>query len=207
MAQWIVTSKATVVPRRTVRPLTTAELHSTMEKRLRDIFDAVVEKRFGNRFGGRKDDDIPKEAVESWEPYSDSEEDAWEAIDIEDTVDSNGRMLNRNPAYDKLLNNEIQMQLEQGKTRGTVRRRAVGPDMEQRGRYDENPYLNSVVYEVEFDDGTIREYAANVIAENMLCEVDDEGYSTTMLRAIIDYERDDAVAVPKSERYIYTRSG
>ena len=156
MAQWVITPKATVVPRRTVRPLTTAELHSEKEKRIRAIFDAVIEKRYGNRFSVPKDIS-PQSTGDTWEPYSDSEEEAWEAIDIEDTVDSSGRRLNQQPAYDKMLNSEISLQIGPGKcTRGTVKKRAVGPDGQQRGRYDENPYLNSIVYEVEFDDGTVK---------------------------------------------------
>ena len=122
----------------------------------------------------------PQSTGDTWEPYSDSEEEAWEAIDIEDTVDSSGRRLNQRPAYDKMLNNEISLQIEPGKrTRGTVRKRPVGPDGQQCGRYDDNPYLNPIVYEVEFDDGGVKEYAANIIAENMLMGVDDDGYSTT----------------------------
>ena len=51
---------------------------------------------------------------------------------------------------------------------------------------DENPILNSVIYEVEFPDGQLKEYAANVIAENMLAQVDHEGYSTTLIQGIVD---------------------
>ena len=100
------------------------------------------------------------------------------------------------------------MQIGPGKcTRGTVKKRAVGPDGQQRGRYDDNPYLNSIVYEVEFDDGTVKEYAANIIAENMLMDVDDEGYSTTMIEAIVNFQKDEAVAIPMSEKYVYSQSG
>jgi hypothetical protein len=49
------------------------------------------------------------------------------------------------------------------------------------GSYDSNPYLNSMIYEVEFPDGQIKEYAANIIAENMLTQVDSDGHSTTMM--------------------------
>ena len=90
-----------------------------------------------------------------------------------------------------MLNNEISLQIEPGKrTRGTVRKQLVGPDGQQTGRYDDNPYLNSIVYEVEFDDGGVKEYAANIIAENMLMGVDDDGYSTTMIEAIVDFQKD-----------------
>ena len=83
------------------------------------------------------------------------------------------------------------MQLGSGKrTRGTVRRRAVDADLKQRERYDENPYLNSIVYEVEFDYGNVREYSANIIAENMLSQVDDKGFSRTMMEAIVDFQKE-----------------
>jgi hypothetical protein len=62
-------------------------------------------------------------------------------------------------------------------------------------------------YDVEFPNGDIKEYAANIIAENMLTQVDSDGYSLTMMKGIIDYERDDAVAVPKSDMYVVTSRG
>ena len=36
------------------------------------------------------------------------------------------------------------------------------------GTYDNNPYLNSIIYYVEFPDGQVKEFTANIIAENML---------------------------------------
>jgi hypothetical protein len=35
------------------------------------------------------------------------------------------------------------------------------------GTYCDNPIMNSIVYEVEFPDGELREYAANILAENL----------------------------------------
>jgi hypothetical protein len=64
-----------------------------------------------------------------------------------------------------------------------------------------------MIYEVEFPDGQIKEYAANIIAENMLTQVDSEGYSITMMDGIIDYKRDEKVAVANSEKYVVTRRG
>ena len=51
---------------------------------------------------------------------------------------------------------------------GIVKRRAIGPDGVIVGTYDDDPTMNSVVYDVEFPDGQLKEYAANTIAENML---------------------------------------
>ena len=41
----------------------------------------------------------------------------------------------------------------------------------------------------------------------MLIQVDSGGYSLTMINYIIDYERDDSVAVPKSDGYVVTKRG
>ena len=43
--------------------------------------------------------------------------------------------------------------------------------------------------------------------ENILSRVDENGRSTTMLKGIIYYRKDENTAVPKSEKYINTRSG
>jgi hypothetical protein len=34
--------------------------------------------------------------------------------------------------------------------------------------------LNSMIYEVEFPDGQVKEYGASIIAENMLTQVDEK---------------------------------
>ena len=59
--------------------------------------------------------------------------------------------------------------------RAEVIQRSLGTDCVSVGTYDDNLSLNSIVYDVELPDGTIREYAANVITENMLTQVDEDG--------------------------------
>jgi hypothetical protein len=64
-----------------------------------------------------------------------------------------------------------------------------------------------MIYEVEFPDGQIKEYTANMIAKNMLTQVDSDGYSLLMLKAIINYWKDETVAVWKADMYAITRKG
>jgi hypothetical protein len=49
--------------------------------------------------------------------------------------------------------------------------RVIGRKRDQEGnpigKYNKNPILDTTVYEVEFPDNTIRDYAANVLAEAM----------------------------------------
>ena len=62
---------------------------------------------------------------------------------------------------------------------GKIIQRTIGSDGQVTGTYDNNPFLNSIIYDVEFPDGQVKEYAANFIAENMLTQVDSDGMSTT----------------------------
>ena len=47
MAQWVLKATRRVVPRQSLRPLTTAEKHSTVETKICDVFDALIERRLG----------------------------------------------------------------------------------------------------------------------------------------------------------------
>jgi hypothetical protein len=206
MAQWILKANGRVVPRRTCRPLSVAERHSPEELRKRTIFDGLIERRWGTSINPPAPNDEEDE-YDEYEEYEDDDEVARTVPDIEDTVDANGQLLNQMPAYDKIINSEVALQLGEGFSTGKVTQRAIGPDGTTAGTYDDNPMLNSIVYEVEFPDGQVKEYAANVIAENMLTQVDSDGYSTTILKAIIDYRKDEAVAVSKADQYVHTSSG
>ena len=88
-----------------------------------------------------------------------------------------------------------------------VKRRALGPDGKTSGEYHENPIQNSVVYEVEFPDGQVKEYAANTIAENMLSQVDHEGYSTTLMEGIVDYSKDEDLAISMEDKWVVSGPG
>ena len=88
-----------------------------------------------------------------YDEYEDDDEDARVLPDIEDTVDAKGKLLNQMPAYDQILNSEVSLQLGDDMALGKVTQRAVGPDGNVAGTYDDNPMLNTMIYEVEFPDG------------------------------------------------------
>src|SRR6056300_794971 len=96
--------------------------------------------------------------------------------------------------------------MEAGK-RGKVIKRVTAPDGMQMGTYDDNPALNTIMYEVEFDDGMVQEYGATSIAENILNNVDEDGFSSPMFQTIVDWKKDPKVAVPKSQAYVQSTSG
>ncbi|KAL7528322.1 hypothetical protein ACHAXR_005938, partial [Thalassiosira sp. AJA248-18] len=55
-------------------------------------------------------------------------------------------------------------------------------------------------------DGTTKEYGANIIAENILNQVDLDGYHSQMLAGIVDHQMD-RYAVHKKDKYMTTKRG
>jgi hypothetical protein len=66
------------------------------------------------------------------------------------------------------------------------------------GRASHNPLLDSRQYEVEYADGNVEALTANIIAENLIARVDQEGRRQMMLDEIIDH-RTTPEAIPKSK--------
>ena len=64
-----------------------------------------------------------------------------------------------------------------------------------------NSILDTRTYDVELPDGSMVEYSANTIAENMYAMCDPEGNQHTLLEAIVDH-KSDGNAVQKPDRYI-----
>ena len=202
MAQSVLTFNGTVVTRQSIRRLRPSEVNSTTEQRKRKLFDDRVEKKLGSSM------EFPtKDSKSKYIPYEDDSGDAPPLIpDDNDPVEANGKAMFEKPITDMLIHSEVH--LPQGDTMRSAKvlGRSKGPDGKIIGSYDHNPLLNTLVYDVQFPDGEIREYSANVIAENMYAQVDSDGHVTTLLDAIVDYKKD-ASALPKSEKYLTTKSG
>ena len=66
--------------------------------------------------------------------------------------------------------------------------RTVGPDGKTIGTFHDTSIFNSIVYDVEFPDGEVKEYAANVISEKTLSQVDNECFTLTLLYSILDFK-------------------
>eukprot|EP00957_Ditylum_brightwellii_P066875 5075546-Ditylum_brightwellii.AAC.1 len=78
------------------------------------------------------------------------------------------------PAYELLLNAEVSLQLGDEMRVGKVTQHAIGPNGTITGTYDDNPMMNTIIYNVEFPDKQVHEYAANIITENMLTQVNSD---------------------------------
>ena len=60
-----------------------------------------------------------------------------------------------------------------------------------------NPLLDFRQYDVKFVDGNVEELTANIIAENLIAQIDEEGHRQIMLDEIVDH-RTTRDAIPKT---------
>ena len=74
------------------------------------------------------------------------------------------------------------------------------------GTANENPILDSRMYEVEYQDSTNASLAANYIAENLFVQVDQEGNRHVLLDELIDY-RVNGREVKLQDAFITTGTG
>ena len=79
-------------------------------------------------------------------------------------------------AIDKYLTAELILDVgTNNERRGRVVKRAKGWDGRPLGTAHSNPLFDTRDYDIEFTDGSTERYRANIIAENMFAQVDDEG--------------------------------
>ena len=166
MAQWILKANGRVVPRRSLRPLKVDELHSPVEIKKREVFDELIKRRWGSPM-------TPSNTQQQniFEKYEDHEQQEQPTLEVKDIVDSTGKLIDQQPTYDQIINAEGQLQLGEEMVTDKVTQRTIGSNGQVTGTYDNNPYLNSIIYDVEFPNGHVKEYAANMIAENMLTHI------------------------------------
>ena len=207
MVQAVLKQNGKVVPRRTCRRLTPSELVSPSEIVKRNEFDEAIKSKLGDSITLVQ----PVAATEDQDPVKDDPDDDDVAeppplVPDEDPVDATGQAVYEQPFTDLLLHAEVMLPQGENLTSGKVIGRSKSADGAITGSYDSNPLLNTLSYDVEFPDGTVREYGANIIAENIYSQVDEQGHSHGILDSILDHRKsDDAIDI--EQKYVMTKSG
>ena len=82
--------------------------------------------------------------------------------------------------------------------KGRVTKRSRVHDIKPIGVVHNNLLFDTREYDIEFTDGSIENYAANIIAENVFAQVDNKGRDPWIMKEIIDHKKDHT-AIPISE--------
>jgi hypothetical protein len=204
MAQYIVTHKGSIIPRRTVRPLTEEENKQPFIKHRKQLFMEMIRDKFGDSMSiadtsNRPTIDSDEDSID-YLPYEDEEE-IPRTIPESEVLDFNGQPVNMKSITDQLIG--LELNLPQGEA--MMPAKVIGVSMDDNGKVignpNENPILNTTLYEVQFSDGMIKTYAANTIAENVYNMVNEQGESATIFDGIIGHKKNKN-AVEKKDKFV-----
>ena len=205
------THTGTVVPRRTLRRLTAAELVNPVEIKKRNDFDSQIKMLLGDSLTLPPSDPPPLHLEladfsadvgdEDYDPIFDS------LPHDEDPVTSQNAATLETPITDNLINAEVLLPTTDNKVlMGKVLRKSTDKSGASIGKFDANPLLNTTTYDVVFPDDSVQHFGANIIAQNLYNQVDENGHCQRHLDCILDYKKD-STAVTKENMFILTKSG
>ena len=212
MWQWVLTAKGEVMPIQTLRALTPAEINNPSMKERMKAFDEFIRSKFGDSgskappqptdsypegevdHGDLPPDDVIHEDGEIYEGlYSEDTYSMPEADDLSE--------------YDVYIDAKVMLPKDGEHMQAA---RVIGQSRDKEGKtigtFNQNPILNTKVYDVMFPDGSVSQYAANIIAENIYSQIDEAGYRYQLVECILDHKKDGR-AVPKSEGYVISKNG
>ena len=109
--------------------------------------------------------------------------------------------------YDEYLQTKVMMQVGDSRLSCKVKERVVDFNGNPVGTRNNNPLLDSRAYHCEFPDGSTEIFTANLLAENLMSSVDDDGYSFQLFSEILGHEKDATVALTDKEATIITKTG
>ena len=198
----------------TLRALSQEEWDSADEHRQRDTFDEEITRRLGEPLD---EDNIvtvdPEAATPVHPPYTDNVEGTKERYPDADEIhrpipdDANDNIVEDGDTpgvNDQYISATVDINHNGELRSGRVKERARDEDGRMIGEANSNPLLDTRKYVVEFPDGDVTEYTANLISEAMIAQCDANGYDVKLMEAIIDHKKD-GNAVEDADRYFFNR--
>ena len=196
----ILTATGEVVRRNSLRRLSEEERSSDANRKEREKFDEAVASRLGEPF---KESELSScfdvsAITPDYEIYEDADETKEAVPEVDDIVGTSGY----DPeSYNSYITAQVLLPKGDEFKVGTVVKRRADENGNPMGLSNENPILDTRLYEVQFDDGDVLEYSANVIAENLYSSVDGEGNRHVMMDSIVDHKKTDQ-ALLKDDAFI-----
>ena len=215
-AHYILTDKAKVVTRSTVRDLNNDELKNVSIIERMDEFTKGIESLIGNYSKATMthtdyNDNDPYDNIFEMDNLDDDE-----ILPISLEEDANSTFIpdvdavEDDPLYmeegDKYVGMEVNLPHQGEMKSGRVIGRKRNAEGNLLGTSNKNPLLDTRQYEIAFPDGTHADYSVNMIIENMYSQVEDDGRTSSILKSIIDHKCDQT-AIPKEHGWLTLANG
>jgi len=181
LCYYILPASARPIVRSTVQPLTQDELNSpTVKACIQDLDHSIRDKV------STADDDFVDPPVEL--------QDEDDSLDVRfDPMEPEAERPEADDFTPEALDNLINAEVILPKGDILIPARVIGRKRDESGNpigtANTNPILDTCLYDVQFLDGRVETYAANIIAENIYSQLDDEGNRFLLLEEIMDHRR------------------
>ncbi|KAI2504020.1 Reverse transcriptase (RNA-dependent DNA polymerase) [Fragilaria crotonensis] len=212
MSYWILTLAGRVVSRTTVQRITNLEQGTDEVKQRMKEFDERIKELLKDQNHVIQGEG--ERQLQDWNEYTDDPDQAF--ADEFDRAVSDERIIEEDQDFtpdtfdDSYINKEIALPRGAGDGEdvhyGRVTKRLRDADGRPIGMANENPMLDTREYEVEFMDGHSEALAANLIAQHLYSQIDEEGNRHMLLDDIVDHRRT-AQAIDKADAFVSMANG
>ena len=187
-----------------------ATLDNVTKAKLDDSFTLGNQKSPEEFYGGERDDGFDVGNPQDFDAgvsvqYEDDVETS-ASIPKTDIIDVVGKPLIQHYMTGMLTSAEVLLYQGEYMHMAKVIKQAINDDSKLIGTFSDNSILNSMVYDVELLDGTIKQYNVNMIAEHIIYQVDSDCQHSQVLEGITDYKKDDS-ALMKDNTSVVSKEG
>ena len=173
----------------TYRHLNQREINDSKEMQARRHFDREIHKLLGEPV---TEEMLRAKDEDAVTPHFDPFDPDYAYPDIDDAT----------PEFqDSYIGAEVTLPLQGTMVQGKVKKRSRTDNGELFGKSNTNPILDTRSYDVEFPDGNVKSYTANVIAENMVAQCDPLGNQYRLMESIIDHKTDSSALSPEQATF------
>ena len=181
-----------------MRRLTVDELHSTLEAKKGDEFDARIKDKMEDSITlpPIAEDDISLDCDNFADPDDPSDnasiENTLQAGWIDsDPIDADGNLVFKKPVLDTLINPQVLLPYGNEMKLTTIKSKLIDVNGDQIGVYHKQPFFKAITYNAEFQDGSVCNFGVNIIAQHLYSQVDEDGRSFSILDQIVDSKQDE----------------
>lgn len=195
LCYWILPKSGIALARTTVEPVKTDELATSIFQEDLKELDASIHFNIGDT---DITSDVPRHTSPKsyWDTYDD------EAI-AQQPFDSAAAMPQADDftpdSFDDYIAAEVVIQKADGFFNATVIDRKRDSDGNPIGVRNANPILDTRVYNLQFPDGHVEAFAANVIAQSLWAQTDDDGNEFLLLQEITGWKKDSTRAISSED--------
>lgn len=145
--------------------------------------DTIIQNKFGTPLDNKEENENDDTEMDIYTPTFEPMEETIPEADDYDPQE-----------LDEYISAQVQLPKGNDFVLGTVLARKRDIHGTPIGKAHANPILDTRIYEVQFPDGHIEEYAMNLMAECLYSQVDQEGHQHLLIHEIIDHEYDSVEA-------------